>query len=182
MNVTKTPFKGLLILEPKVFSDSRGYFYESYSKRTCQEFGLDAEFVQSNQSQSKKGVIRGLHYQNAPHTQARLIRVLQGRIQDVVVDLRRDQDTFGKYFSFELSANEKKQLFIPKGFAHGFSVLSDSAEFLYSCDAYYYPASEGGIHYNDPALGIDWKVNPSEAIVSGKDSLLPLFSAASFNF
>ena len=182
MKVTKTPFKGLLILEPKVFSDSRGYFYESYSKRTCQEIGLDAEFVQSNQSQSKKGVIRGLHYQNAPHAQARLIRVLQGRILDVVVDLRKDQNTFGKVFSIELFAEEKKQLFIPKGFAHGFSVLSDTAEFLYSCDAYYYPAFEGGIRYDDPALDINWKVDNDHAIVSEKDLSLPHFSAASYIF
>ena len=182
MKVTKTAFEGLWILEPKVFNDARGYFYESYSKRTCHEIGLDVEFVQSNQSLSKKNVIRGLHFQNAPHTQVRLIRVLQGRILDVVLDLRRDQGTFGKIFSIELAAEEKKQLFIPKGFAHGFSVLSDKAEFLYSCDAYYYPASEGGIHYNDPALGINWKLDSDQAIVSEKDLSLPLFSATSFVF
>lgn len=181
MKVTKTEFEGLWILEPKVFEDSRGYFFESFNERTFQESGIPFDSVQENQSYSKKNVIRGLHYQKAPGAQTKLIRVLHGIILDVVVDLRKRQPTYGKKYSIELSAQAKKQLLVPKGFAHGFSVLSDFAEVNYLCDAPYDPGLEAGILYSDPALGIDWRTGNS-AIVSSKDLSLPLLSDASFEF
>ncbi len=173
MNVLKTSFEGLLIIEPDIFGDSRGYFFESYIKRKYQDAGVSMDFVQDNQSQSQKNVIRGLHFQKPPHAQTKLIRVLSGTILDVVVDLRKDQPTFKKSFSLELSAENKIQLLIPKGFAHGFSVLSEEAEIFYKCDDYYYPELEGGILYDDIELAIDWKVSSSESIVSAKDKGLP---------
>lgn len=182
MKVTKTAFEGLLILEPKVMTDSRGYFYESYNKRAFRQVGVEADFVQENQSKSIRNVIRGLHFQNAPKAQSKLVRVLNGRILDVVVDLRRVQSTFGRIFSIELSSSESNQLFVPKGFAHGFSVLSDIAEILYFCDEYYAPECESGILYNDGLLDIDWGVPPADAIVSSKDLALPKFSPSSFAF
>jgi len=172
MEVVQTSFEGLLILKPKIFRDDRGAFSESYNQKTLLAAGISIRFVQDNQSYSLKGVLRGLHYQKSPHAQTKLVRVLSGVIQDVAVDLRRDQPTFGKYLSMDLSADDGRQLLIPAGFAHGFLVLSDSAEVLYKCDDYYVPGSEAGILYNDPALNIPWKLT-GDPLLSGKDAALP---------
>jgi len=182
MNFIKTKFPGLLIIEPAVFADSRGYFFESYNENNFKAEGIDIKFVQDNQSRSSYGVIRGLHYQLAPHAQTKLIRVLSGAILDVVVDIRKSSPTFGKPFSLELSAENNKQLFIPKGFAHGFSVLSDTAEVLYKCDAFYHKEAEAGIMYNDAALNIDWKIPTDKAIVSDKDLIHPSLNNCKNNF
>jgi len=182
MNIIATDFKGLLILEPKVLGDERGYFMESYNRATLLKVGIDLNFVQDNQSSSKKGVLRGLHFQNAPHAQTKLVRVLSGCILDVVVDLRKHEKTFGKYFSVELSAENKKQLLVPKGFAHGFIVLSEQAEVFYKCDDYYHPESDGGIIYNDSSVGIDWRLKPDEFILSDKDKRHPNLSEAIYQF
>jgi dTDP-4-dehydrorhamnose 3,5-epimerase len=167
-----------VIVEPTIFEDSRGYFFESYNEAQFAKHGIAANFVQDNQSRSTYGVIRGLHYQQPPYAQAKLVRVLEGVILDVAVDIRRDSPTYGQYFSLELSAENKKQLFIPEGFAHGFSVLSQIAVVMYKCNAYYNKSSEGGILFSDPQVGIDWKVRAGEAIVSEKDQKLPLFENA----
>jgi len=182
MPFIQTPLRDLLIFEPKVFEDSRGYFFESYNLQTYKAEGIDLNFVQDNQSSSQYGVIRGLHYQLNPSAQAKLIRVLVGKILDVAVDIRKNSPTFGKSFSIELSAENKKQLFVPHGFAHGFSVLSDNAEVLYKCDSFYNKESEGGILYNDPALNIDWKIPAGKEIISEKDSKLPHFAECKNNF
>lgn len=184
MPFTPTTFPGLIIIEPTIFEDSRGYFYEAFNERLFATHNIDVDFVQDNQSRSTYGVIRGLHFQSPPFAQTKLIRVLHGAILDTVVDLRVGSPTYGETFSIELSAENKKQLFIPKGFAHGFAVTSDTAEVLYKCDEYYNKASERGILYNDPALGIDWHVPKNKAVVSDKDQLLPLLSeyAGEFNF
>lgn len=184
MPFTPTAFPGLIVVDPVVFDDSRGYFFESYNERLFREHGIDVAFVQDNQSRSIYGVIRGLHYQLPPHAQAKLIRVLQGTILDIVLDLRVGSPTYGKSYAIELSANNKKQLYIPGGFAHGFSVLSETAEVMYKCDAYYHKDSERGILYNDPQLGIDWRVPEHRAIVSEKDKQLPSFQqyAGEFRF
>jgi dTDP-4-dehydrorhamnose 3,5-epimerase len=176
MKVTRTPFEGLLIVEPVVHGDARGYFFESYSHRTYAEAGIPDVFVQDNQSRSRQGVVRGLHFQIPPHGQTKLVRALQGSIRDVVVDLRRGQPTYGRSFSLDLSSENQKQLLIPKGFAHGFSVLSPWAEILYKCDAYYSPAHDKGIQMTDPSLGIDWGLGSLPTIVSEKDKALPLLS------
>jgi dTDP-4-dehydrorhamnose 3,5-epimerase len=168
-----TDIPGLLVYEPKVFEDSRGHFFESYNENTFRSAGIDLRFVQDNQSSSSYGVIRGLHYQLPPYAQVKLVRVLQGAILDVAVDIRKGSPTFGKWFSVELSAENKKQLFIPAGFAHGFSVLSDKANVLYKCNAFYNKESDAGISYNDPALNIDWKIPAAQAIISDKDQQLP---------
>lgn len=173
MPFTDTPFPGLYVFEPRVFQDSRGYFFESFNNQVFQEKGVFTQWVQDNQSSSSYGVIRGLHYQLPPYAQSKLVRVLRGEIIDVVVDIRKGSPTFGKVFTILLSADNKKQLLVPKGFAHGFSVLSEQAEVLYKCDGYYAKESEGGILYNDPALNIDWQVPAGNAIVSEKDLLLP---------
>ncbi|MEO5948576.1 MAG: dTDP-4-dehydrorhamnose 3,5-epimerase [Chitinophagaceae bacterium] len=172
MPFLKTEFPGLLIFEPNVFEDSRGYFFEAYNEKQFQQEGIDIRWVQDNQSSSSYGVIRGLHYQLPPYDQTKLVRVLRGKILDVVVDIRKGSPTFGKSFSKVLSAKNKRQLFIPKGFAHGFSVLSEKTEVLYKCDGFYNKESEGGIIYNDPALEIDWRIPVEEAIVSDKDKVL----------
>ena len=164
---------GLLIFEPKVFGDSRGFFFEAYSERVLVENNINIRFVQDNQSSSCYGVIRGLHYQLPPHAQTKFVRVLEGTVLDVVVDIRKSSPTFGQAFSIELSAENKKQLFVPAGFAHGFSVLSEKAQLLYKCDAFYNKESEGGISFKDPALNIDWKVPVDKAIISDKDTVLP---------
>ena len=182
MTFTETGFKDLVILEPKVFGDSRGFFMESFNARVIEDYGLPASFVQDNQSFSTTGVVRGLHYQNPPYAQTKLIRVLAGRILDVVVDLRRKEPTFGKWYSIELSSENKKQLYVPRGFAHGFAVLSETAEILYKCDNYYNKEAEGGIFYDDPALKIDWGLPSANAILSDKDKLNPMFADANFNF
>ena len=170
--------QGLVVVEPAVFKDSRGYFFESYNEALFKRNGIETSFVQDNQSYSTYGVIRGMHYQQPPHAQAKLVRVLEGRILDVAVDIRNGSSTYGQHFSIELSAENKKQLFLPEGFAHGFSVLSDVAVVLYKCNAFYNKSSESGIRYDDPQLAIDWKLKKGDAIVSEKDVELPLFANA----
>lgn len=182
MPFIQTYLPGLLIFEPKVIGDSRGYFFESFNLKNFQEEGIEIDFVQDNQSSSQYGVIRGLHYQLNPYAQAKLIRVLFGEILDVAVDIRKGSPTYGKSFSIELSAENKKQLFIPAGFAHGFSVLSEKAEVLYKVDGFYNRESEGGILYNDPALKIEWKIPAGKEIVSDKDKSNPVLANAKNNF
>jgi dTDP-4-dehydrorhamnose 3,5-epimerase len=182
MPFIQTPISNLLVFEPKIHEDSRGYFFESFNLQTFRAEGIDISFVQDNQSSSKYGVIRGLHYQLNPSAQVKLIRVLSGRILDVVVDIRKGSPTFGKSFSVELTAENKKQLFVPAGLAHGFSVLSEEAEVLYKCDSFYNKDSEAGILYNDPSLNIDWKIPAEKEIVSEKDKGLPLFAECRNNF
>lgn len=175
MQVTTTHIPDLKILEPRVFEDARGYFFESYNQSVFQQNGIDLTFVQDNQSSSSYGVIRGLHYQLPPHAQTKLVRVLQGTILDVVLDIRQGSPTYGQHYAIELSAENKKQLLVPRGFAHGFSVLSERAVVLYKCDGFYNKESDAGVLYNDPSLNIDWKVTADRAIVSDKDKILPLF-------
>jgi len=175
MQVTTTHIPDLKIIEPRVFEDSRGYFFESYNQATFQQNGISLGFVQDNQSSSSYGVIRGLHYQLPPHAQTKLVRVLHGTILDVVLDIRQGSPTFGQHYAIELSAENKKQLLVPRGFAHGFSVLSERAVVLYKCDGLYNRESDAGILYNDPSLGIDWKIPADKAIISDKDKALPLF-------
>lgn len=174
MAFLNTGFPGLVVYEPRVFHDERGYFYESYNQRTFEQEGINFRFVQDNQARSVYGVIRGLHYQKEPHAQTKLLRVLEGNILDVVVDLRRGSPSFGKSFSIELSAENKKQLLIPKGFAHGYSVLSATSEVFYKCDAFYNKESESGISPTDDLLNIDWKIPKHKMIISPKDLQLPL--------
>lgn len=179
MNIIKTDIDGLLILEPRVFADSRGYFFESFSERdfnaALEENGLDkVEFVQDNESMSSYGVMRGLHFQRPPYTQAKLVRCVRGSVLDVAVDLRKGSPTYGKHVAVELTEDNHRQFFIPHGFAHGFSVLSQTAVFQYKCDNYYAPQSEGGISLLDDSLGIDWKIPVQEAILSEKDGKHPL--------
>jgi len=168
-----TDIPGLLLFEPTVFEDNRGYFFESYNENVFKQAGIDLRFVQDNQSSSKYGVIRGLHYQLPPYAQVKLVRVLKGRILDVAVDIRMNSPTYGMKFSIELTDRNKKQLFIPVGFAHGFSVLSDEAEVLYKCDGFYNKDSDAGIRYDDLQLGIDWMIPADKIIVSEKDKTLP---------
>jgi len=173
LKIQETIFPGLCIIEPVVFEDSRGYFYESYNEKAFNAAGIEIKFVQDNQARSSYGVIRGLHYQVPPHTQTKLVRALSGTILDVVLDLRKYSSTYGRTFSIELSAENKKQLLIPKGFAHGYSVLSESAEVFYKCDAFYHKDAEEGVLFNDPALGIDWKIPAGKVIISEKDLRYP---------
>ena len=182
MKIELTGFQGLLVLTPAVYSDERGFFFESYNADRFEQAGLKHQWVQDNQSFSQKGVIRGLHFQKPPHAQAKLVRVLSGRILDVVVDLRSEQPTYGKVFAIELTAENKMQLLIPRGFAHGFSVLSETADVMYKCDGVYNKSSELGIKYNDSVLKIDWQVNESEATVSEKDLQLPGFTGLETGF
>jgi dTDP-4-dehydrorhamnose 3,5-epimerase len=176
MPFIETGFPGLVIFEPKVFGDDRGYFFESYNHQVFVDAGHDYNWVQDNQSSSVYGVIRGLHFQKGNKAQTKLVRCLNGSILDVVVDLRRQSPTFGKVFSAELTSEKKNALLVPRGFAHGFSVLSEKAEVLYKCDALYDKASEGGLLYNDHALNIVWKIKPGAEIVSDKDKIHPVFS------
>ena len=176
MNFTETGIPGLLIVEPTVHGDHRGYFFESYNAAVFEAAGIHYQFIQDNQARSGFGVIRGLHYQLPPFAQTKLIRALEGRILDVVVDCRKNSPAVGKVFSIELSAENKKQLLVPKGFAHGYSVLSETAEVLYKCDAFYNKASEGGIHFDDPALKIDWQIPVEARKISDKDKILPRFA------
>jgi dTDP-4-dehydrorhamnose 3,5-epimerase len=182
MPFVKTTIPGLLIYEPVVHKDSRGYFYESYNEKTFAAEGIDIKFVQDNQAKSSYGVIRGLHYQNNPYAQTKLIRTLSGSILDVAVDIRKGSPTFGQVFTIELSAENKKQLLVPKGFAHGYSVLTETAKVLYKCDEFYNKASEGGIVYNDPALAIDWKIPEPKAIVAERDQQHPVLADCISNF
>lgn len=172
MNVERFEIPDLILLEPRAFADERGYFMETYSKKTFAEIGINVEFVQDNVSRSKNGVIRGLHFQRPPFAQDKLVRVVQGEVLDIVVDLRVGSPTFGKHQSVILSETNRKIFFIPKGFAHGFAVLSESADFEYKVTDLYHPESEGGIIWNDPKLGIDWTI--TEPIIGKKDQLLPL--------
>jgi len=169
MNIIETGIKDLVIIEPRVFLDSRGYFFESYSQLALEKAGIKTNFVQDNQSKSTYGVIRGLHYQKPPHTQTKLVRALHGSIYDVAVDLRKDSETYGKWFGCELSDENKRQLLVPKGFAHGFSVMSETAVVFYKCDDFYHPECEEGIVFYDETLQIDWKVDLSKVIISEKD-------------
>jgi dTDP-4-dehydrorhamnose 3,5-epimerase len=182
MPFTETPIQGLVIYEPMVFEDSRGFFFESFNEKIFARQGITRPFVQDNQSRSAYGVIRGLHYQLSPHAQSKLVRVLSGKILDVAVDIRKGSPTYGRHFAVELSAENKKQLYIPHGFAHGFSVLSETADVLYKCDAFYNKESEGGIRYNDPILQIDWKIAAGKEVVSEKDIQNPLFVDSKNNF
>lgn len=182
MPFKETGFPGLLIFEPKVFEDSRGYFFESYNENICRAEGVDIRFVQDNQAMSSYGVVRGLHYQLAPHAQTKFIRVLSGNILDVVVDIRKGSPTYGKSFIIELSAENKLQLLIPKGFAHGYSVISPRAEVFYKCDTFYNKESEGGILLSDPVLNIDWKIPVDKRIISDKDLLYPGIEGCINNF
>ncbi|MBI1344056.1 MAG: dTDP-4-dehydrorhamnose 3,5-epimerase [Terrimonas sp.] len=176
MPFNTTAFPGLIVFDPHIMKDDRGFFFEAYNALTFRAAGITNRFVQDNQSSSGYGVIRGLHYQLHPFAQAKLVRVLQGTIYDVVVDIRVGSPTYKKIFGIELSAENKKQLFIPAGYAHGFSVLSEQAEVLYKCDRFYNKKSEAGIRYNDPGLNIDWKIPGEKVIVSEKDINLPLFA------
>ena len=169
MNIVETEIKGVFIIEPKVFGDNRGYFFESFSQREFESVIGPVTFVQDNQSKSSYGVVRGLHFQKPPHAQAKLVRVVKGKVLDVAVDLREDSPTFGKYMAVELSDENHRQVFIPKGFAHGFSVLSEEAVFQYKCDEYYAPESEAAIAWDDQDLNIDWKVPTEDVVLSAKD-------------
>lgn len=174
MKVIKTDIEGPLILEPRVFEDSRGYFFESYSKRVFDAEVMPIDFVQDNESCSSRGVMRGLHFQRPPFTQAKLVRCVRGRVLDVAVDIRKGSPTYGCHVAVELTEENHRQFFIPHGFAHGFAVLSDTAVFQYKCDNYYAPESDGGISIQDESLGIDWQIDPSNAILSPKDLTHPL--------
>lgn len=183
MKIIDTKISDLFILEPKVFKDDRGYFLESYNKKILDNvLGKEYTFIQDNESKSSYGVIRGLHYQLAPFSQAKLVRVLQGNVYDVAVDLRKNSPTYLDWVGVELSAENKKQFLIPKGFAHGFSVLSETVIFEYKCDEYYHPEAEAGIIYNDPSLNIDWKIEADNIKISPKDLLLPELKEAKMNF
>jgi len=182
MEIIETPLKDLIIIKPRVFEDARGYFFETYNQKKYQEAGIIQNFCQDNQSKSSYGVIRGLHYQLLPHSQSKLVSVTVGVVWDVAVDLRKNSPTFGQWYGVELSAENHLQFLIPKGFAHGFSVLSETAVFSYKCDEFYNQSLERGILYNDPTLNIDWKIPAEKAIVSEKDIKHPLFSKAEMNF
>ena len=183
MNVITTPIDGLLIIEPRIFHDDRGYFFESFNQQSFYKAtGFDIPFVQDNQARSVKGVLRGLHFQNPPVAQTKLIRALEGAIWDVVVDIRTGSATYGQWYGVELSAENKRQLLVPRGFAHGYAVITDTAEVFYKCDNYYDKSSEGGVYYADPALNIDWKIDLATAIVSDKDKVLQPLSALSSKF
>ncbi len=182
MKITETPIEGLFVIEPSVFEDERGYFFESYRQERYTEAGVYTEFIQDNESKSVRGVVRGLHYQLNPYGQTKLVRVVQGAVYDVAVDLRQGSPTFGQWFGLELNEKSKNQLFIPRGFAHGFSVLSEIAIFSYKCDNGYHKESERGINPFDPKLGIDWQLAENDYIVSEKDRNAPFFDAAEMNF
>lgn len=174
MEVIKTTLDGVVILQPRLFTDARGYFFESYSKREFDRLVRPVDFVQDNESCSTRGVMRGLHFQRPPFTQAKLVRCVKGAVLDVAVDIRRGSPTFGRHEAVELTEDNHYQFFVPRGFAHGFAVLSDVAVFQYKCDNYYHPEADGGISILDTSLGIDWRMNPDEAILSEKDTRHPL--------
>jgi dTDP-4-dehydrorhamnose 3,5-epimerase len=173
MQIQTTPIEGLLIIQPQVFEDPRGYFYESYNKQKFTEAEIDFEFIQDNQSLSQKGIIRGLHFQAPPFEQGKLVRVIQGAVKDVVVDIRKNSKTFGQHFSINLTAENRTMFFIPPGFAHGFETLEDDTVFLYKCTNVYNKESEGGLLWNDPFLNINWQNN--NPLISDKDKILPTF-------
>ena len=176
MNVVKTAIEGLFVIEPRVFGDARGYFFESYNARDFANCIGDVCFVQDNESSSCYGVVRGLHFQRPPYAQAKLVRVVKGRVLDVAVDIRHDSPTYGQHVSVELSADDHRQLFLPRGMAHGFAVLSDTAVFQYKCDNLYHPEAEGAIAWDDPTLAIDWQLPHADVILSEKDRHHPSFN------
>jgi dTDP-4-dehydrorhamnose 3,5-epimerase len=182
MRVIETSFPGLLVIEPRIMEDERGYFFESWQQERYEKAGIHARFVQDNESKSSRGVLRGLHYQLEPWSQAKLVRVVEGRVFDVAVDLRKGSPAFGRWFGLELDNISKKQLFIPRGFAHGFSVLSETAIFSYKCDNVYKREAEGSINPQDPWLNINWNLEGTEPVVSEKDSNSPFFAQAVMNF
>lgn len=175
MELIKTPIEGLLVIEPRVFRDARGYFVETYNEQRYFDAGITAKFVQDNQSSSVYGVVRGLHFQRPPYSQAKLVCCTRGRVLDVAVDLRHDSPTYGQWYSVELNEDNHRQFFIPRGFAHGFSVLSDTAIFTYKCDNLYHSEADGGLLLSDPDLAIDWQVPEEQRILSDKDTKHPLF-------
>lgn len=177
MAFLSTPIPDLLVFEPTVFPDARGYFFESFNQKTWLEAGISRPFVQDNQARSTRGVLRGLHYQVGDMAQAKLVRVIEGEVLDVAVDLRTDSQTYGQWFSIRLSAENKRQLYVPRGFAHGYLVLSQHAEFFYKCDNFYSKAHEGGLRFDDPKLAIDWEFDLSRVLVSEKDLALPFFGS-----
>lgn len=176
METIKTDIEGVVIIEPRIFRDARGYFFESYSKKEFDEKVAPVDFVQDNESCSTRGVMRGLHFQRPPYTQAKLVRCVKGAVLDVAVDIRKDSPTYGKHVAVELTEDNHRQFFIPKGFAHGFAVLSDVAVFQYKCDEFYHPEADGGISILDDTLGIDWQIDPAEAILSDKDKNHPFLA------
>ena len=176
MNIIETALPGVLIIKPKVFGDARGYFFESWNQAAYEAAGITNTWVQDNESKSCHGVLRGLHYQAAPYTQAKIVRAFVGTVLDVVVDIRKGSPSYGKHIAVELSGENKRQLYIPRGFAHGFAVLSDEAVFAYKCDNPYAPAADRGVLFSDPAIGIDWRINVSKALLSEKDKKHPLLS------
>ena len=175
MEIIKTPIKDLVVIKPRVFSDARGFFFETYNEERYREAGITQQFVQDNISKSSYGVVRGLHFQKPPYSQAKLVQVIEGAVLDVAVDLRSDSATYGQWHAVELTAENHLQFLIPRGFAHGFAVLSETAIFTYKCDNLYHPESEGGIIYNDPMLNIDWGIPADKALISEKDTKHPLF-------
>ena len=182
MEIIETPIKDLIIIKPRVFEDARGYFCETYNAKNYHDKGVKQNFCQDNQSKSSYGVIRGLHYQLLPHSQSKLVSVVEGAVWDVAVDLRKNSPTFGQWYGVELTAENHLQYLVPQGFAHGFSVLSETAVFAYKCDDFYNQPLERGILYNDPALNIDWKIPAEKAVISEKDKNHPLFNKAEINF
>ena len=175
MEIIKTPIKDLVVIKPRVFSDARGFFFETYNEERYREVGITQQFVQDNMSKSSYGVVRGLHFQKPPYSQAKLVQVIEGAVLDVAVDLRSDSATYGQWHAVKLTAENHLQFLIPRGFAHGFAVLSETAIFTYKCDNLYHPESEGGIIYNDPMLNIDWGIPADKALISEKDTKHPLF-------
>ncbi len=173
MKIIETDIEGVVVIEPHIFKDTRGYFFESYSQREFDEKVRPVKFVQDNESRSSYGVLRGLHFQKPPHAQSKLVRVIAGRVLDVAVDIRKGSPTFGRHVAVELTGENHRQLFIPRGFAHGFAVLSDEAVFQYKCDGFYAPQSEGAIAWDDPALAIDWRIPTADALLSEKDACHP---------
>lgn len=184
MEIINTDIEGVLIIKPRIFTDARGYLFESYSKKVFDEAVRTVDFVQDNESSSSYGVIRGLHFQRPPFCQSKLVRCVRGKVLDVAVDIRKGSPTYGQHVAVELSEDNKLQIFIPRGFAHGFAVLSETAVFQYKCDNYYAPQAEGGISILDSSLGIDWRIDPEKAILSEKDTRHPLFADfdSPFNF
>ncbi len=176
MNIIKTELPGVLIIEPKVFGDARGYFFESWNQAAYEAAGIKNNWMQDNESKSCHGVLRGLHYQAAPYTQAKIVRAFMGTVLDVIVDIRKGSPAYGRHIAIELSGENKRQLYIPRGFAHGFVVLSDEAVFAYKCDNLYMPSSERGIMFDDPALAIDWRIPPEKLLLSDKDKKHPSFA------
>jgi len=176
MKIIKTEISDVLIIEPKIFGDHRGYFYESYNEKSFKSLGIENNFIQDNEAFSRFGTLRGLHFQTGEYAQAKLVRVTQGKVLDVAVDLRENSSSYGKHVAVELSDENKRMLLVPRGFAHGYVVLSETALFQYKCDNFYAPEHEGGLLYNDPELGIDWRVAPEDLILSDKDKRNPKLS------